>query len=147
MYFYFQFRGILKKNYNSVDLTEVELLDDTNGPRKLSPEIEEVCSELEFRKIKYLGTQCITWIIHPHFLSESKKITPIILCIPFLHMEYINDISINNLRSQLYSSVLYYTLISRHVSANSKPSSGVVAYRILKVSNHIQILRDPLHLC
>ncbi|PNF16359.1 hypothetical protein B7P43_G10508 [Cryptotermes secundus] len=36
------FRGILKKNYNSVDLTEVELLDDTNGPRKLSPEIEEL---------------------------------------------------------------------------------------------------------
>jgi hypothetical protein len=35
--------------------------------------------------------------------------------------------------------VLYYTRISRHVSANSKPSSGVVAYRILKVSNHINI--------
>jgi hypothetical protein len=33
--------------------------------------------------------------------------------------------------------VLYYTRISRHVSANSKPSSGVVAYRIIKVSNHI----------
>jgi hypothetical protein len=33
--------------------------------------------------------------------------------------------------------VLYYTRISRRVSANSKPSSGVVAYRILKVSNHI----------
>jgi hypothetical protein len=32
--------------------------------------------------------------------------------------------------------VLYYTRTSRHVSANSKPSSGVVAYRILKVSNH-----------
>jgi hypothetical protein len=28
--------------------------------------------------------------------------------------------------------------ISRHVSANSKPSSGVVAYRILQVSNHIK---------
>jgi hypothetical protein len=56
MYFHFQFRGILKKNYNSVDLTEVELLDDTNGPRKLSPEIEQVCSKLEFRKIKYLET-------------------------------------------------------------------------------------------
>lgn len=50
-YFHFQFRGILKKNYNSVDLTEVELLDDTNGPRKLSPEIEEVCSMLEFREM------------------------------------------------------------------------------------------------
>jgi hypothetical protein len=46
-------------------------------------------------------------------------------------------ISINNLRSQLYSSVLYYTSISRHVSADSKPSSGIVAYRILKVSNTI----------
>jgi hypothetical protein len=34
--------------------------------------------------------------------------------------------------------VLYYTRISRHVSANSKPSSGVVAYRILKVSNHVK---------
>jgi hypothetical protein len=33
--------------------------------------------------------------------------------------------------------VLYYTRISRHVSANSKSSSGVVAYRILKVSNNI----------
>jgi hypothetical protein len=32
--------------------------------------------------------------------------------------------------------VLYYTRISRHVSANSKPSSSVVAYRILKVSNY-----------
>jgi hypothetical protein len=32
--------------------------------------------------------------------------------------------------SQLYSSVLYYTRISRHVSANSKPSSGVVAYYV-----------------
>jgi len=41
--FHFQFSGVLKKNYNSVDLSEVELLDDTNGPRKLSPEIEEVC--------------------------------------------------------------------------------------------------------
>jgi hypothetical protein len=49
-------------------------------------------------------------------------------------------ISIDNLRSQLYSSVLYYTRISRHVSANSKPSSGVVAYRILKVSNLIKIV-------
>jgi hypothetical protein len=48
------------------------------------------------------------------------------------------QISIDNLRSQLYSSVLYYTRISRHVLANSKPSSGVVAYRILKVSNHIK---------
>jgi hypothetical protein len=44
--------------------------------------------------------------------------------------------------------VLYYTRISRHVSANSKPSSSVVAYRILKVSNHIKkILTDPLNLC
>jgi hypothetical protein len=34
--------------------------------------------------------------------------------------------------------VLYYTRISRHVSANSKPSSCVVAYIILKVSNHIK---------
>jgi hypothetical protein len=45
-------------------------------------------------------------------------------------------VSINNLRSKLYSSVLYYTRISRHDWANSKPSSGVVAYRILKLSNH-----------
>jgi hypothetical protein len=51
IYLNFQFRGILKKNYNSVDLTEVELLDDTNGPRKLSPEIEEVCLKLEFKKL------------------------------------------------------------------------------------------------
>ena len=43
MCFHFQFNGVLKKNYNSVDLTEVELPDDMNGPRKLSPEIEEVC--------------------------------------------------------------------------------------------------------
>jgi hypothetical protein len=50
----------------------------------------------------------------------------------------LNLISINNLRSQLYSSVLYYTRISRRVSANSKPSSGVVAYRILKASNDIK---------
>jgi hypothetical protein len=56
-------------------------------------------------------------------------------------------ISIDNLRSQLYSSVFYYTRISRHVSANSKPSSGAVAYRILKVSNHIKIVTDPLNLC
>jgi hypothetical protein len=28
--------------------------------------------------------------------------------------------------------------MSRHVSANSKPSSGVVAHRILKVSNHLK---------
>jgi hypothetical protein len=42
----------------------------------------------------------------------------------------------DNLRSKLYSSVLYYTRISRHVLANSKPSSGVVVYRILKVSNY-----------
>jgi hypothetical protein len=40
----------------------------------------------------------------------------------------------DNLRSQLYSSVLYYTRISRHVLANSKPSSGVVAYRKLKLT-------------
>jgi hypothetical protein len=33
--------------------------------------------------------------------------------------------------------VLYYTRISRYVSVNSKPSSGVVACRILKVSDHI----------
>jgi hypothetical protein len=43
--------------------------------------------------------------------------------------------------------VLYYTRISRHVSANSKPSSRVIAYRILKVSNHITILTKPLYLC
>ena len=43
MFFHFQFNGVLKKNYNSVDLSEVEFLDDTNGPRNLSPEIEEVC--------------------------------------------------------------------------------------------------------
>jgi hypothetical protein len=41
--FHFQFNGVLKKNYNSVDLSEVEFLDDTNGPRKLSPEVVEVC--------------------------------------------------------------------------------------------------------
>ena len=41
--FHFQFNGVLKKNYNSVDLSEVEFLDDTNGPRNLSLEIEEVC--------------------------------------------------------------------------------------------------------
>jgi hypothetical protein len=34
--------------------------------------------------------------------------------------------------------VLYYTRILRDASANSKPSSGVVVYRILKVSNHIK---------
>jgi hypothetical protein len=34
--------------------------------------------------------------------------------------------------------VLYYARILRHVSANSKPSSSVVAYRILKVSNLIK---------
>jgi hypothetical protein len=34
--------------------------------------------------------------------------------------------------------MLYYTCISQHVSANSKLSSGVVAYRILRVSNHIK---------
>jgi hypothetical protein len=50
------------------------------------------------------------------------------------------EVSIDNLRPQLYSSVLYYTRISRHVSANSKPSSSVVAYRILKESNHIKII-------
>jgi hypothetical protein len=43
MCFRFQFNGVLKKNYNSVDLSEVELLDDSNGPRNLSREIEEVC--------------------------------------------------------------------------------------------------------
>jgi hypothetical protein len=51
---------------------------------------------------------------------------------------YVSNKYIDNLRSQLYSSMLYYIRISRHVSANSKPSSGVVAYRILKVSNHIK---------
>jgi len=35
------FNGVLKKNYNSVDLSEVEFLDDTNVARNLSPEIEE----------------------------------------------------------------------------------------------------------
>jgi hypothetical protein len=43
MCFHFQFNGVLKKNYNSVDLSEVESLDDRNGPRKLSPEIKKVC--------------------------------------------------------------------------------------------------------
>jgi hypothetical protein len=43
--------------------------------------------------------------------------------------------------------VLYYTRTSRHVSAN-RPSSSVVAYRILKVSkSHKKILTDPLNLC
>ncbi|KDR23040.1 Voltage-dependent calcium channel subunit alpha-2/delta-3 [Zootermopsis nevadensis] len=36
------FDGVLKENYNSVDLTEVEFLDDSNGPRMLNPEIEEL---------------------------------------------------------------------------------------------------------
>ncbi|XP_067001120.2 voltage-dependent calcium channel subunit alpha-2/delta-3 isoform X2 [Anabrus simplex] len=35
-------RGVLKDNYNSIDLTEVELLDDTRYPRELSPEILEL---------------------------------------------------------------------------------------------------------
>lgn len=72
-YFHFQFRGILKKNYNSVDLTEVELLDDTNGPRKLSPDIEEVCSKLEFRKIIYVGAYYATWILHLLFYFRKLK--------------------------------------------------------------------------
>ncbi|KAJ9576032.1 hypothetical protein L9F63_007132, partial [Diploptera punctata] len=33
------FRGVLKKNFNSVDLTEIELLDDGSHSRELSPEI------------------------------------------------------------------------------------------------------------
>jgi len=41
--FHFQLNGVLKKNYNSIDLSEVEFLDDTNEPHKLSPEIKEVC--------------------------------------------------------------------------------------------------------
>ncbi|PSN31193.1 hypothetical protein C0J52_22419 [Blattella germanica] len=36
------FRGVLKKNYNSVDLTEIELLDDGSHSRELSPEIVEL---------------------------------------------------------------------------------------------------------
>ena len=43
MCFHLQFNGVIKKNYNSVDLSEVEFLDDTSGSRKLSPEVEEVC--------------------------------------------------------------------------------------------------------
>jgi hypothetical protein len=46
------------------------------------------------------------------------------------------QISIDNLRSQLYSSMLYYTRISRHVLANSKPSSGVAAYRYTCIIKH-----------
>jgi uncharacterized membrane protein len=41
--------------------------------------------------------------------------------------------SVNNNRMFSYRD----RRISRHVSVNLKPSSGVVAHRILKVSNHI----------
>ncbi|KAG8232667.1 hypothetical protein J437_LFUL011900, partial [Ladona fulva] len=31
--------GILKPSYNSVDMAEVELVDDDSGPREFSPEL------------------------------------------------------------------------------------------------------------
>ncbi|XP_014474755.1 PREDICTED: voltage-dependent calcium channel subunit alpha-2/delta-3 isoform X2 [Dinoponera quadriceps] len=40
------YRGRLKLNYNSVDLTEVEILDDGRGPRNPGPEILELRSAL-----------------------------------------------------------------------------------------------------
>ncbi|XP_029165893.1 voltage-dependent calcium channel subunit alpha-2/delta-3 isoform X2 [Nylanderia fulva] len=39
-------RGQLKLNYNSIDLTEVEILDDGRGPRNPGPEILELRSAL-----------------------------------------------------------------------------------------------------
>jgi hypothetical protein len=50
-----------------------------------------------------------------------------------LIVTYLILVSIINLRSQLYSNVLYYTRISRHVLANSKPSSGVVCLLIFSI--------------
>ncbi|XP_011260159.1 voltage-dependent calcium channel subunit alpha-2/delta-3 isoform X2 [Camponotus floridanus] len=40
------YKGQLKMNYNSVDLTEVEVLDDGRGPRNPGPEILELRSAL-----------------------------------------------------------------------------------------------------
>ncbi|XP_019696117.1 voltage-dependent calcium channel subunit alpha-2/delta-3 isoform X3 [Harpegnathos saltator] len=40
------YKGRLKLNYNSVDLTEVEILDDGRGPRNPGPEILELRSAL-----------------------------------------------------------------------------------------------------
>ena len=74
MYFHFQFNGVLKKNYNSVDLTEVELPDDTNGFRKLSPEIEEVCLYLLMRKIIYPTEYVLHNSFIPLFHVRSNKI-------------------------------------------------------------------------
>jgi hypothetical protein len=55
----------------------------------------------------------------------------------------------NKYKQPSFVTVLQRALLytSRHVADNSKPSSGVVAYRILKVSNRIKILTDPLNLC
>lgn len=39
---FFQFQGILKPSYNSVDMLEVELMDDTRGPRDFNPELVQV---------------------------------------------------------------------------------------------------------
>ncbi|XP_076666835.1 ca[2+] channel Muscle-specific alpha2/delta subunit isoform X2 [Andrena cerasifolii] len=40
------FRGRLKLNYNSIDLTEVEILDDGRGPRNPGPEVLELRAAL-----------------------------------------------------------------------------------------------------
>lgn len=40
------YKGQLKLNYNSIDLTEVEILDDKRGPRNPGPEILELRSAL-----------------------------------------------------------------------------------------------------
>ncbi|PBC33968.1 Voltage-dependent calcium channel subunit alpha-2/delta-3 [Apis cerana cerana] len=40
------FKGKLKLNYNSIDLTEVEILDDGRGPRNPGPEVLELRSAL-----------------------------------------------------------------------------------------------------
>ena len=39
----FQFQNILKPAYNSIDMVEVELLDDDSEPREFSRNLLEVC--------------------------------------------------------------------------------------------------------
>ncbi|XP_012164247.2 voltage-dependent calcium channel subunit alpha-2/delta-3 isoform X1 [Bombus terrestris] len=40
------YKGTLKRNYNSIDLTEVEILDDGRGPRNPGPEVLELRAAL-----------------------------------------------------------------------------------------------------